>query len=116
MRFVGKNAKTQIIIHEDGRCFYLRFYDEELRKELDEIAKNFARLVPTLKITEENGTYCVKDSSPAHDIGQWSAFDLLSHKYMALANDIHVDEANGERYYPVRMSDSYIEPCDRRLA
>ena len=112
-------GKARVVLNfntDTGRAFYVRFYVDELEKDFFETSQALAKRDETLIVTQKDGTYCIKDSGRMEPGCTWSAWDMLMHKCWALSNEIRKDSNTGEKYYPIRLSDSFIEPCARKLA
>ena len=101
---------------EDGRAFFVRFYVDELEKDFVETTQMLCRRDQSLTVTQRDGTYIVKDKGMVAPGTTWTAWDMLMHKCWAQANEIRKDNETGEKFYPIRMADHFIEPCARRLA
>lgn len=98
--------------HGIMKVFYLRFYDQELENEFLYIMKAFEETPKALDYTETNGMYKVFSLVESTGFTKW---DLLMHKYCAMANDVKKDDNTGEKFYPIRFSVSPIEVCERRF-
>ena len=98
-----------------GRSFFVRFYDKELE---DDFLKTFSALIGSGAQMEKKltyGTYAVIELGKTTYERDWSAWDILMHKYSAFSKKVYRESLTGKRYYPILFSLDYIEPCEKRF-
>lgn len=100
-------------ISENGRTFFIRFYDQIAEEEFVEAAEMLAKRDACLVISKKDGTYVVREFDREVERTQMTAWDILMHKAWSLSNEIRKDQETGQKYYIVRFSDQFIKPCAR---
>jgi hypothetical protein len=114
-----EDGKARVVLNfntDTGRAFYVRFYVDELEQDFVEVFNALSSRDITLKVTHKNGTYCVTDKGRMSAEHSFAAWDILMHKCWSLSNEVRKDNETGEKFYPIRLSDQFIEPCARKLA
>lgn len=100
---------------EEGRAFFVRFYDKELEEDF---LKTFSALIGNGAQMEKKlifGTYTVLEPGKTTYERDWSAWDILMHKYSAFSKKVYKESETGKKYYPILFSLNFIEPCERRF-
>ena len=105
--------RVEFCFEQNGeRVFYVKFYEDELLKEMKDLKNYYSNIRKGfLDITEKDGTFRIssKSMNPAtNGIPMPDAWDILMHKYFALSHQVRRE--CGIRYYPIRFSDSFISP------
>ena len=108
---VGLNLDT-----ENGRTFYVRFYDEDTESDFVRVAEALCKRDSLLEVTESKGTYIVSEAIDwKDDKNDMSSWDVLMHKCFVLSNEIRKDPVSGQKFYLVRFSKDFIYPCGMKM-
>ena len=98
-----------------GRSFFVRFYTDDIKEEFFKIIDSLKQRNRDLCLKEKDGTYQVIELGKTTYESNLSIWDILMHKYMSLSKQTRKDSQTGQKFYPIRFSHEYIEPCGRKL-
>ena len=113
------NYNVEMFWHNDvsRQVFYVRPFSEEVKADLERLVKDCKKVCGNVAITEKNGTYAIStDEKVSHATFMEGFWGILFRKFSAESRHACVDPINEEKYYAVIFSESFIAPCERRLA
>lgn len=108
------SAQMRLFEENGNRVFYVRFYETELEEDFIETIILLRERDSKLKMSKQDGTYRLEAPGPM-SILSTSAWDILMHRYWSLAHEVRQDKQTGEKYCPVLLANTHIEPCERRV-
>ena len=113
------NYNVEMFWHNDvsRQVFYVRPFSEEVKADLERLVKDCKKVCGNVAITEKNGTYAIStDEKITKENFRKGLWGILFVKFLNQSHEVCVDPINEEKYYAVIFSESFIAPCERRLA
>lgn len=102
---------------ENGNIFFVRPFSEEVRNDLDRLAKDARKASYGTTIIETDGTYAISTNQVIDERTFVESFwGMLFRRFLSESKRVCVDPISNEKFYAVILSGEFILPCERKLA